>query len=191
MLRTGMIRLHLSGVYSFLPLGWRVLRKVAQIIREEMEQIGAQEFLLPALSRKDIWEKTGRWQQAGDLMFKLKDRRGADLCLPPTHEEIFTAIAAGEIRSYRELPQIWYQIQTKFRDEPRPRSGVLRGRQFLMKDSYSFDTDQEGLERSYQLHRRAYLRIFQRCELETFTVSASSGIMGGSESEEFMISSPA
>ena len=191
MLRTGMIRLHLSGVYSFLPLGWRVLRKVAQIIREEMEQIGAQEFLLPALSRKDIWEKTGRWQQAGDLMFKLKDRRGADLCLPPTHEEIFTDIAAGEIRSYRELPQIWYQIQTKFRDEPRPRSGVLRGRQFLMKDSYSFDTDQEGLERSYQLHRRAYLRIFQRCELETFTVSASSGIMGGSESEEFMISSPA
>jgi prolyl-tRNA synthetase len=186
-----MIRLHLSGVYSFLPLGWRVLRKVAQIIREEMEQIGAQEFLLPTLSRKDIWEKTGRWQQAGDLMFKLKDRRGTDLCLPPTHEEIFTAIAADEIRSYRELPQIWYQIQTKFRDEPRPRSGVLRGRQFLMKDSYSFDTDQEGLERSYQLHRRAYLRIFQRCELETFTVSASSGIMGGSESEEFMISSPA
>ncbi len=190
MLRAGMIRLHLAGVYSFLPLGWKVLRKVAQLIREEMDRIGAQEFLLPTLSRKEIWEKTGRWQQAGDLMFRLKDRRGTDLCLTPTHEEIFTAIAAGEIRSYRELPQIWYQIQTKFRDEPRPRSGVLRGRQFLMKDSYSFDVDQEGLERSYQLHRQAYLRIFRRCGLQTFAVRASSGIMGGSESEEFMISSP-
>jgi len=190
MLRAGMIRLHLAGVYSFLPLGWKVLRKVAQLIREEMNRIGAQEFLLPTLSRKEIWEKTGRWQQAGDLMFRLKDRRGTDLCLTPTHEEIFTAIAAGEIRSYRELPQIWYQIQTKFRDEPRPRSGVLRGRQFIMKDSYSFDVDQEGLERSYQLHRQAYLRIFRRCGLQTFAVRASSGIMGGSESEEFMISSP-
>jgi len=191
MLRAGMIRMHASGVYSYLPLGWRVMRKVEGIIREEMDRIGGQEFLLPALSRRDLWEKTGRWEEYGDNMFRLKDRRGADLALAPTHEEVFTEIASHEIRSYRDLPQIWYQIQTKFRDEARPRSGVLRGRQFLMKDSYSFDADEEGLRRSYALHREAYLRIFKRCGLEVVVVRAHSGIMGGSASEEFMVPSEA
>lgn len=188
MLRAGLIRLHIAGVYSYLPVGWRVMRKVIEIIREEMNRIGAQEFFLPALSRKEIWEKTGRWE-LGD-MFKFKDRKDTDLCLAPTHEEVFTEIASYEIRSYRDLPQTWYQIQTKFRDEPRPRSGVLRGRQFIMKDAYSFDRDKPGLDKSYELEREAYLRIFKRCGLEVFTVKASSGIMGGSESEEFMILSP-
>lgn len=191
MLRSGMIRLHASGVYSYLPLGWRVMRKVEGIIREEMDRIGGQEFLLPSLSRRDLWEKTGRWEEYGDNMFRLKDRRGADLALAPTHEEVFAEIASHEIRSYRDLPQIWYQIQTKFRDEARPRSGVLRGRQFLMKDSYSFDADEEGLKRSYVLHREAYLRIFKRCGLEVVVVRAHSGIMGGSASEEFMVPSEA
>ena len=191
MLRAGMIRMHASGVYSYLPLGWRVMRKVEGIIREEMDRIGGQEFLLPALSRRDLWEKTGRWEEYGDNMFRLKDRRGADLALAPTHEEVFTEIASHEIRSYRDLPQIWYQIQTKFRDEARPRSGVLRGRQFLMKDSYSFDADEDGLRRSYALHREAYLRIFKRCGLEVVVVRAHSGIMGGSASEEFMVPSEA
>ena len=191
MLRSGMIRLHASGVYSYLPLGWRVMRKVEGIIREEMERIGAQEFLLPSLSRRDLWERTGRWEEYGENMFRLKDRRGADLALAPTHEEVFAEIASHEIRSYRDLPQIWYQIGIKFRDEARPRSGVLRGRQFIMKDSYSFDADEEGLKRSYELHREAYLRIFKRCGLDVVTVKAHSGIMGGSESEEFMVPSPA
>ncbi|HID96453.1 MAG TPA: proline--tRNA ligase [Candidatus Latescibacteria bacterium] len=191
MLRAGMIKPHAAGIYSYLPLGWRTLRKIEGIIREEMDRIGGQEFLLPVLSKRDIWEKTGRWQQAGELMFRLKDRKGADLCLAPTHEEIFAAIAAGQIRSYRDMPQIWYQIQTKFRDEPRPRSGLLRGRQFLMKDSYSFDVDVGGLDQSYRLHREVYQRILKRCGLDFFTVRASSGIMGGSESEEFMVLSSA
>lgn len=191
MLRAGMIRLHASGVYSYLPLGWRVMRKVEGIIREEMERIGAQEFLLPSLSRRDLWERTGRWEEYGDNMFRLKDRRGSDLALAPTHEEVFAEIASHEIRSYRDLPQIWYQIGTKFRDEARPRCGVLRGRQFIMKDSYSFDADKEGLKRSYELHREAYLRIFKRCGLDVVVVEAHSGIMGGSESEEFMVPSPA
>lgn len=191
MLRSGMIRPHVSGVYSYLPLGWRVMRKVEGIIREEMERIGAQEFLLPALSRRDLWERTGRWEEYGDNMFRLKDRRGADIALAPTHEEVFAEIASREIRSYRELPQIWYQIGIKFRDEARPRSGVLRSRQFIMKDSYSFDADEEGLKGSYELHREAYLRIFKRCGLDVVTVKAHSGIMGGGESEEFMVPSPA
>ena len=187
MLKAGMIRLHTTGVYSYLPFGWRVLQNIRRIIKEEMDRIGGQEFLLPSLSRMEIWKATGREDEIGDDMFKLKDRKGSELCLAPTHEEIFTEIAQKEIRSYRELPQIWYQIQTKFRDEPRPRSGVLRGRQFLMKDAYSFDVDEEGLEVSYRLQKEAYLRICRRCGLDVLTVSASSGIMGGSESEEFMV----
>ena len=190
MLRAGMIRLHIAGVYSYLPLGWRVLRKISDIIHEEMDRIEGQEFLLPILSRMDLWGATGRAEEYGDDMFRLVDRRRGELCLAPTHEEIFTEIAAREIRSYRDLPQMWYQIQTKFRDEPRPRSGVLRGRQFLMKDAYSFDVDDAGLDRSYRHQRDAYHRIFERCGLDVLTVEASSGIMGGSESEEFMVPSP-
>jgi len=190
MVRAGMIRSHMAGVYSYLPLGWRVLRKISGIIREEMDRIGGQEFLLPILSRMDLWSTTGRAEEYGDDMFRLTDRRQGALCLAPTHEEVFTEIAAREVRSYRDLPQMWYQIQTKFRDEPRPRSGVLRGRQFLMKDAYSFDVDGRGLDRSYGLQRDAYRRIFDRCGLEVLTVEASSGIMGGSESEEFMVASP-
>ena len=190
MVRAGMIRPHMAGVYSYLPLGWRVLRKISTIIREEMDRIEGQEFLLPILSRMDLWSATGRSEEYGDDMFRLVDRRRGELCLAPTHEEMFTEIAAREIRSYRDLPQMWYQVQTKFRDEPRPRSGVLRGRQFLMKDAYSFDTDGSGLDRSYGLQRDAYRRIFDRCGLEVLIVEASSGIMGGSESEEFMVASP-
>ena len=191
MLRAGMIRLHIAGVYSYLPLGWRVLRKISDIIHEEMDRIEGQEFLLPILSRMDLWGATGRAEEYGDDMFRLVDRRRGELCLAPTHEEVFTEIAAREIRSYRDLPQMWYQIQTKFRDEPRPRSGVLRGRQFLMKDAYSFDVDDAGLDRSYRHQRDAYHRIFERCGLDVLTVEASSGIMGGSESEEFIVPSPA
>ncbi len=179
MLRAGMIRMHMAGVYCYLPIAWRVIRKVIGIVREEMDRIGGQEFLLPTLSRRDLWERTGRWTEYGDDMFRLKDRKRADLALAPTHEEIFAEIAAGEIRSYRDLPQTWYQIQMKFRDELRPRSGLLRGRQFMMKDAYSFDRDWEGLDRSYDLERGAYERILKRCGLDFVTVRASSGIMGG------------
>lgn len=187
MLKSGLIRPLASGIYSYLPLGWRVLRNIAKIIREEMDRIGGQEFFLPMLSSKELWEETGRWEEFGDELFRLKDRRERDLCLAPTHEEIITHIARSEIRSYRDLPQIWYQIQTKFRDEPRPRSAVLRARQFIMKDSYSLDSDEEGLDRSYDAHREAYQRILTRCGLKYFCVEASSGLMGGGKSEEFMI----
>ncbi len=191
MLRAGMIRMHMAGVYCYLPLGWRVLRNIEGIVREEMDRIGGQEFLLPTLSRRDLWEQTGRWTEYGDDMFRLKDRKNSDLALAPTHEEVFSEIAAGEIRSYRDLPQTWYQIQMKFRDEPRPRSGLLRGRQFTMKDAYSFDRDWEGLDRSYALEREAYHRILKRCGLDFVTVRAFSGLMGGSDSEEFMVPSEA
>jgi prolyl-tRNA synthetase len=191
MLRAGLMRMHMAGVYAYLPLGWRALKKVSDIIRQEMDRIGAQEFFLPVLSRTDIWDKTGRLEEYGDLMFRLKDRKQADLCLAPTHEEIFAEIASREVRSYRDLPQVWYQIQTKFRDEERPRAGVLRIRQFIMKDAYSFDADWEGLDQSYKAQRDAYLRIFQRCGLDVVTVTASGGIMGGSETEEFMALSDA
>ncbi|MFH1008665.1 MAG: proline--tRNA ligase [Candidatus Latescibacterota bacterium] len=191
MLRAGMIRMHVAGVYCYLPLGRRVLRNIERIVREEMDRIGAQEFLLPTLSRRDLWERTGRWTEYGDDMFRLKDRKNADLALAPTHEEVFSEIAAGEIRSYRDLPQTWYQIQMKFRDEPRPRSGLLRGRQFTMKDAYSFDRDREGLDQSYAQEREAYHRILARCGLDFVTVRAFSGLMGGSDSEEFMVPSEA
>lgn len=190
MLRAGLIRPLAAGVYSYLPLGWRVLLKAANIIREEMDGIGGQEFFLPALNPIEIWEQTGRAEGFGDDMFRLRDRKGRQLCLAPTHEEIIGHIVRSELRSYRDLPQIWYQIQTKFRDEPRPRSAVLRARQFIMKDSYSLDVDEAGLDRSYQSHLEAYKRIFTRCGLDFFIVGASSGLMGGTGSQEFMVASP-
>lgn len=186
LLRAGYIRQLGAGIYSYLPLGTRALNKVIAIVREEMDAI-AQEFFLPALHPREIWEESGRWTAMGDNMFRLKDRKGADLALGMTHEEIMTSIARNEIRSYKQLPQIWYQIQTKFRDEPRPKSGLLRVRQFTMKDSYSFDIDAAGLDRSYDLHDAAYRRIFTRCGLDFVAVEADSGAMGGSQSQEFMV----
>lgn len=186
LLRAGFIRPLASGLYNYLPLGLRVLKKVERIIREEMDRIGAQELLLSTLASKEVWEAAGRWLEYGDDMFRLRDRKGRELCLCPTHEELIAVIAAREIRSYRDLPQIWYQIQTKFRDEPRPRSGLLRSRQFLMKDSYSLDQDEAGLDGSYELHRQAYNRIFERCGLKFFMVEASGGLMGRGKSAEFM-----
>ncbi len=188
MLRAGMIRLLAAGVYSFLPLGYKMIKKITQIIREEMDAIGGQEFHLPALNPREIWEETDRVEAFGDTMFHVKNR---DLVLAPTHEEIMTYHARGELKSYKDLPQIWYQIQTKFRNEARPRSGVIRGRQFLMKDAYSFDSSYENLDKSYEAHRKAYQRIFERCGIKYFVVGASSGAMGGSGSEEFMVKSDA
>ena len=187
LLRAGMIRQLSAGIYSYLPLAQRVIRKINRIIREEMNAIGGQEFFLPALNPREIWEESGRWEIMGSEMFRLKDRKGADLCLGMTHEEIFTSLARNELRSYKQLPQIWYQIQTKFRDEPRPKSGLLRVRQFIMKDSYSFDVDTDGLDTAFEKHREAYKRIFSRCGLEFVMVEASSGAMGGTASTEFMI----
>ncbi|HLF14359.1 MAG TPA: proline--tRNA ligase, partial [Bacteroidota bacterium] len=188
MLRAGMIRPLGSGVYSILPLGYRLMKKIMEIIRDEMDAIGGQEFHLPALNPLELWEETGRVEAFGETMFHIKNR---PLILAPTHEEVICSIAKGFIKSYRDLPQIWYQIQTKFRNEPRPRSGVIRGRQFLMKDSYSLDATQEGLEKSYRLHAEAYAKIFTRLGLKFFVVGASSGAMGGSGSQEFMIESAA
>jgi len=186
LVRAGFLKQHGAGIHTYLPLAWRVLLKIANIIREEMDRIGSQELLMPALSPKEIWEESGRWKDFGDDMFRLKDRKNRDYCLCPTHEEVITEIARNYIRSYRDLPQIWYQIQTKFRDEPRPRGGVIRSRQFLMKDSYSLDIDEEGLDRSFNLHKEAYSRIFTRCGLNFVIVDASGGLMGTGESKEFM-----
>lgn len=187
LIRGGFIRQLAAGIYSFLPLGQRTMLRIANIIRAELDAAGAQEFFLPALHPADLWQETGRWSDMGENMFRLKDRANRDLCLGMTHEEIFTDIARKEIRSYKDLPQIWYQIQMKFRDEARPKSGLLRLRQFIMKDSYSFDVDQEGLDRSYSLHHDVYCRIFTRCGLKFVDVEASSGAMGGSQSQEFMV----
>ena len=191
LLRAGYIRQLSAGIYNYLYLAQRSLLKITAIIRQEMDAIGAQEFLLPALNPAEIWQESGRWDVMGDNMFRLKDRFGRDLCLGMTHEEIMTALARGEVRSYKQLPQIWYQIQTKFRDEPRPKSGLLRVRQFIMKDSYSFDLAPAGLDDSYEKHRLAYCRIFDRCGLEYVTVDAHSGAMGGSQSQEFMVATEA
>ncbi len=188
MLRAGMIRMVGAGIYSFLPLGYRVVKKAVEIIREEMDAIGGQEFHLPALNPKEIWEETGRVEAFGDTMFHIKNR---DYVLAPTHEEIMTFHAKNVLKSYKDLPQIWYQIQTKFRNEARPRSGVIRGRQFLMKDSYSFDKSWEDLDKSYNQHDEAYHNIFDRCKLKYVVVGASSGAMGGTGSEEFMVKSDA
>jgi prolyl-tRNA synthetase len=186
LLRAGIVRQLSAGIYSYLPLGQRIALKVMQILREEMNHIGGQEFYLPALHPAEVWQESGRWDAIGDEMFRLKDRKGADMCLGMTHEEIFTSIARNEIRSYKQLPQVWYQIQIKFRDESRPKSGLMRLRTFIMKDAYTFDVDREGLDRSFADQREAYKRIFTRCGIEFSIVEASSGAMGGSESSEFV-----
>ncbi len=188
MIRAGMIRPLGAGVYSFLPLGYRVMKKVESIIRDEMDAIGGQEFHLPAINPLELWEQTDRARAFGDTMFHIKNR---PLVLAPTHEEVICWIAKSHLKSYKDLPQIWYQIQTKFRNEPRPRSGVIRGRQFLMKDSYSLDASWDGLDKSYNLHAEAYKKIFTRAGLKFFIVGASSGAMGGSASQEFMVESDA
>ena len=190
LVRGGFIRQLHAGHYSLLPLGLRVHEKVAQVVREEIDAIGGQEFLLPAMHPASLWKQSGRWDVMGDEMFRLQDRGGADLALGMTHEEVFSHIATS-LHSYKELPQLWYQIQMKFRDEPRPKSGLLRVREFAMKDSYSFDLDDEGLDRAFDAHHDAYTRIFNRLGLTAMAVQASSGAMGGSASVEFMVASPA
>jgi prolyl-tRNA synthetase len=190
LIRAGYIRQLAAGIYSYLFMGQRSFNKIMAIVREEMDTIG-QEFYLPALNPRELWEVSGRWSVMGDNMFRLKDRRGADLALAMTHEEVMTDIARKELRSYKQLPQIWYQIQTKFRDELRPKSGLLRVRQFIMKDAYSFDIDAAGLDVSYLKHRDTYCRIFDRCGLKYLVIDADSGAMGGSKSEEFMVRTPA
>jgi len=186
LLRAGIVRQLSAGIYSYLPLGQRIALKVMQILREEMNRIGGQEFYLPALHPAEVWQESGRWNAIGDDMFRLKDRKGADMCLGMTHEEIFTTIARNEIRSYKQLPQVWYQIQIKFRDEPRPKSGLMRLRTFIMKDAYTFDVDRAGLDKAFIDQREAYQKIFTRCGIEFSIVEASSGSMGGSESSEFV-----
>src|SRR3981081_1250258 len=190
LLRAGYIRQLGAGIYSYLFLGNRSINKIIGIVREEMDRIG-QEFFLPAINPKDIWEESGRWSGMGDNMFRLKDRKGAEFCLAMTHGEVATDIPSKDLRSDKHLPQIWYQIQTKFRDEPRPRSGLLRVRQFMMKDAYSFDIDAAGLDVSYKKHYDTYCRIFDRCGLKYMIVEADSGAMGGKESHEFMVRTPA
>src|SRR5216110_2322051 len=177
LLRAGYIRQLSAGIYSHLFLSQRSLNKIIQIVREEMDAIGGQEMLLPALHPAELWQESGRWDVMGDNMFRLKDRWGRDLCLGMTHEEVMTSIARGELRSYKQLPQIWYQIQNKFRDEPRPKSGLLRVRQFIMTASYTFDLDAAGLDAAYEKHYQAYSRILERCGLEAIVVEADSGAM--------------
>ena len=191
LLRAGVVRQLSAGIYSMLPLGQRISLKVMQILREEMNAIGGQEFYLPALHPAEIWQESGRWQAIGDEMFRLKDRKGADMCLGMTHEEVFTSIARNELRSYKQLPQVWYQMQVKFRDEARPKSGLIRVRSFIMKDAYTFDVDRAGLDKSFIDQREAYKRIFTRCGIQFLIVEASSGAMGGTESNEFMARTPA
>ena len=186
LVRAGYIRRAAPGGYTWLPLGWRVLRKVEEVVRQEMDAIGAQEVHFPALLPRDVYDQTGRWTEYGDNLFRLVDRKGADYLLGPTHEEMFTLLVKDLYSSYKDLPVSLYQIQTKYRDEARPRAGLLRGREFLMKDSYSFDIDEAGLERSYEAHRDAYERIFARLGLPYVIVQAMSGAMGGSKSEEFL-----
>ena len=190
LVRAGYIRQLAAGIYSYLFLGNRSFNKIMGIVREEMDRIG-QEFFLPALHPREIWEASGRWALMGDNLFRLKDRKGADMCLGMTEEEVMTEIARKELRSYKQLPQIWYQIAPKFRDEPRPKSGLLRVRQFMMKDAYSFDIDPAGLDVSYKKHYDTYCRIFDRCGLKYMVVEADSGAMGGKESHEFMVRTPA
>ena len=190
LVRGGFIRQLHAGHYSLLPLGLKVHEKVADVVRLAMNDIGAQEFALPAMHPASIWHESGRWDVMGDEMFRLIDRRGAEIAMGMTHEEIFTTLAL-ELKSYKELPQIWYQIQTKFRDEPRAKSGLLRVREFAMKDSYSFDIDEEGLDANFDLHHATYVKIFGQLDLPAFPVEASSGAMGGSGSVEFMVPSPA
>ncbi|MDK2887166.1 MAG: prolyl-tRNA synthetase [Thermoanaerobacter sp.] len=187
LLRAGFIRKAAAGVYTFLPLAWRVIRKIEQIIREEMDRQGGQEIMMPIIQPAELWQESGRWDVYGPELFRLKDRHGRDFCLGPTHEEIITALVRQEIRSYRQLPQLLYQIQNKYRDERRPRFGLLRGREFIMKDLYSFDRDESGLEVSYQKMYDAYTRVFTRCGLKFRPVEADSGAIGGNDTHEFMV----
>lgn len=191
LVRGGFVRQFASGIYIFLPLGWRVMARINRIIREEMDAIGALELSMPTIHPADVWQQTGRYFDIGGEMFRLKDRGGRDMVLAMTHEEVFAWLAARELRSYRDLPQIWYQIQLKFRDEPRPKGGILRVREFLMKDSYSFDVDVEGLERSYAKHILAYDRIFERTGLRFHRVESDPGMMGGAQAHEYMAASAA
>ena len=190
LVRAGCVRRVAPGIYTWLPVGKRILDKVTAVVREEMDAIGAQEVLFPALLPRESYEESGRWTEYGDLLFRLHDRKGADYLLGPTHEEMFTLLVKGEYASYRDYPVMLYQIQTKYRDEARPRAGILRGREFVMKDSYSFDLDDAGLQHSYDLHREAYIRAFDRLGLRYVVVSAMSGAMGGSASEEFLAPTP-
>jgi len=187
MLRAGLIRMLMAGVYSYLPLGLRVLDNIQKIIRQEMNAADASELLLPALQPKELWVKTGRDKTIGEVMIQFTDRRGRDICLGPTHEEVITDIVKSHVSSYKQLPLILYQIQTKFRDEIRPRFGLVRGCEFIMKDAYSFDKDQLGLEKNYKAMYEAYLKIFKRCGLDFLSVEADPGVMGGSVSHEFMV----
>ncbi len=187
LVRAGYIRKLTSGVYNYLPLMWRVLRKIENIVREEMDAAGAQELLMPFVQPKELWEESGRWEVYGKELMRLKDRHDREMCLGPTHEEIITSIARDGLKSYKQLPVNLYQIQSKFRDEVRPRFGLLRGREFIMKDAYSFDTTQEGLEREYENMAQAYTKIFKRCGLNTKMVQSDSGAIGGSVSHEFMV----
>ncbi|MBP7604997.1 MAG: proline--tRNA ligase [Spirochaetes bacterium] len=189
MMRAGLIRKESAGMYLYLPLGYRALRKIIDIVRDEMERSGALEFLMPELTSADLWKESGRWDAMGKEMIRIKDRNGQEYALAPTHEEAFTAAVRSIVSSYRDLPLNAYQINTKFRDEIRPRYGVMRSKEFIMKDAYSFDMNEEGLERSYQAMRRAYRNIFSRCGIETIPVEADTGAMGGSNSEEFMVAS--
>nr|WP_221471750.1 proline--tRNA ligase [Amycolatopsis umgeniensis] len=186
LVRAGYVRRVAPGGYSWLPLGLRVLRRIENVVREEMNAFGAQEIQFPALLPREPYEATGRWTEYGDALFRLKDRKGADYLLGPTHEELFALTVKGEFTSYKDYPVVLYQIQTKYRDEARPRAGILRGREFVMKDSYSFDLDDEGLAKSYELHRQAYTKLFDRLGIEYVVVKATSGAMGGSASEEFL-----
>jgi prolyl-tRNA synthetase len=191
MVRAGYVRQLAAGLYIYLPLGQRVMNKINQIIREEMNAIGGQEVTMPVLNPAEVWQQTGRWDAIGDEMFRLKDRGDRDMCLAMTHEETMTWLAAHDIRSYRDLPQIWYQIQTKLRDEARPKSGILRTREFTMKDSYSFDRDEAGLDKSYELHLEAYKKIYSRCGIKFYVVQSDTGMMGGSMAHEYMAPSAA
>lgn len=187
MLRAGLMRQVAAGIYTYLPLGWRVIQKVMTIIREEMNRAGAQELLLPSLHPAELWQESGRWEYYGPELMRLKDRHNRDFALGPTHEEVVTALLRDEVKSYKKLPITVYQIQTKFRDERRPRFGVMRGREFIMKDAYSFDVDEAGLDKSYQAMYEAYMRIFTRCGLKFRAVEADAGAIGGTSTHEFMV----
>ena len=186
MVRAGLVRQLSAGIYVYLPAGWRVMRKIEQIIREEMDAIGCQEMLMPVMQPAEIWQESGRWDAIGGEMFRLKDRKGADMALAMTHEEVVTWLAAREVHSYKQLPQLWYHFQTKERDEARPKSGILRTREFIMKDSYSLDVSEEALQDSYRLHIGAYDRIYARCGVDCMMVEGDSGMMGGAVSHEYM-----
>ena len=191
MVRAGLVRQLAAGIYVYLPAGWRVMQKIEQIIREEMDAIGCQEMLMPVMQPAEIWQESGRWDAIGEEMFRLKDRKRADMALAMTHEEAVTWLAAREIHSYKQLPQLWYHFQTKERDEARPKSGILRTREFIMKDSYSLDVTEEALQESYRLHIGAYDRIYRRCGLDFMMVEGDSGMMGGAISHEYMAYSDA